>query len=307
MGGAQQQGGQGTPGPSSGWGGANPGFNPTGGIWDFNPQTIAGLSPSEQMGIAGAMNLGGAGANQYGAAQQGLQGLMGGALPWQMNAMTAGAANLGQLPGQANEAMNLYRQMRGVGSRQVGQNIESDPTYQAALNAVQNTIIPGIGSQAALSGLGRSQPMLDAQATAASQYMLPVIEGVMGRQERGLDRELGAMGAGAGGLLSGAGMQQQGNIAGLGMLGQAGSMANQNQQFGTQGMMQLGDTAQRNALSQIQALMGTGALPRELDQQQNDAMYQEWMRLMGTGENAMGAPLGFLPNLLGGSSTSQKK
>jgi hypothetical protein len=72
-------------------------------------------------------------------------------------------------------------------------------------------------------------------------------------------------------------------------------------------MMNLGDTHQRNMLNAIQTMMGTGGLARGLDQQQNDAMREEWLRIMGTGENAMMTPLQMIGGLLGGSSTSSKK
>jgi hypothetical protein len=250
------------------------------------------------------------GSNAYGAAQQGLQGLMSGQLPWQMNSMTGGALGLagGQLPGQANEAMDIYRQMPGVAGTQVtGENIEQSPAYQAALANIRGSIAPSVQNAAVASGLGQSQPALSAQASAASQYMLPVVQGELAREERGIDRRLGGMGAAAGGLMGGAGMQQQGQLAGLGMLGQAGQMANSNQLAGTQGMMNLGDTQQRNMLNAIQTMMGTGGVARGLDQAQNDAMREEWLRIMGTGENAMMTPLQMIGGLMGSSSTSQKK
>lgn len=305
MGGQQ---GNTTPGPGGGFSGDNPGFNPTGGIWDFNPNTIAGLSGLEQMGLGLTSGLPGVGAGQYNTAQQGLQGLMGGQLPWQMNQMVNQAQGLGQLGGLGQEAMGIYRGMPGVAGRQVtGENIEQNPAYQAALANLQGSIMPGVQNAAVASGLGRSQPALNAGAAASSQYMLPVIQNILGMEERGIDRELGGMAASAGGLMGGAGMEQQGQLAGINALGQAGSMANQNNLAGIQGMMGLGDTQQRNMLNAIQMMMGGGALPRELDQQQNNAMYDEWMRIMGTGENAMMTPLNMIGGLIGSSSTSRKK
>lgn len=306
MGGQQQQ--PSTPGPSGGFGGANPGFNPTGGIWDFNPQVIAGLSPLEQYGLTLAGGMPGVGSGSYSAAQSGLQGLLGGRLPWQTNAMVGQAQNLGDIGQYGQQAMNLYSQMPGAASRQVtGENIEQNPAYQAALANIKGSISPGIQNAAVVSGLGRSQPALSAEASAASQYMLPVVQGILAQEERGIDRQLGGLGAAAGGLLGGAGMEQQGRFAGVNALGQAGQMANANQQAGIQGMMNLGDTEQRNMLNSIQMMMGAGSLPRQLDQQQNDAMYQEWMRLMGTGENAVMTPMQMIGGLLGSSSTSEKK
>jgi hypothetical protein len=304
MGGQQHS----TPGPSGGWGGANPGFNPTGGIWDFNPQVIAGLSPLEQYGLSLAGGLPGVGSDAYGAAQSGLQGLLGGQLPWQTNAMVGQAQNLGDIGNYGHQAMSLFGQIPSAANRQVtGENIEQNPAYQAALANIQGSINPGVQNAAVASGLGRSQPALSAQASAGAQYMLPVIQGILAQEERGIDRSLGGLQAAAGGLLGGAGMEQQGRFAGVNALGQAGQMANANQQAGIQGMMNLGNTQQQNMINAISTMMGTGALPRELDQQQNDAMYQEWMRLMGTGENAVMTPMQMIGGLLGSSSTSEKK
>jgi len=72
-------------------------------------------------------------------------------------------------------------------------------------------------------------------------------------------------------------------------------------------MMNLGNIQQQNMQNAINTLMGQGSAPRELEQAQLDAMKNEWDRLMSGYEASVNAPLGFLGNLAGASSISNKK
>jgi len=81
----------------------------------------------------------------------------------------------------------------GLSDRQVtGANIQQDPAFQAAIQAFESTIMPTIQNQAALSGLGRSTGLGQSLAAGQAQYLLPVIQDTLAREERGLERGLGA-------------------------------------------------------------------------------------------------------------------
>lgn len=70
-----------------------------------------------------------------------------------------------------------------------GANIQASPSYQAAQKAFTATIQPRVENAATLAGLGRTTAVPNALAQAEAQYMQPLIEGELAREERGLDRE----------------------------------------------------------------------------------------------------------------------
>jgi len=102
-------------------------------------------------------------------------------------------------------------------------------------------------------------------------------------------------------------MQRQGELARLGLLGDAGQMSRAGELAGIQGMMGMGDTMQKNMLNQINALMGVGALPRELEQDAQDKAYNEFLRKAGLFESTEGGPLGLTPSLIGSLVNQEKK
>lgn len=284
------------------------GFNPTGGYWGFNPRNIVGISTPEQMATMYSMGLPNVGSDMYNQAMQGfMQMQQGGMNPWMQQYMTQ-AGKLGNLPPEAQEAMNLYRQARGVGSRQVtGAGLVDDPAYQAAIQAYESSIMPRVQQQAALAGLGNSTALTNALASAQAQYLLPTVQDTLARQERGIDRELQALMGGAGGLMGGAGMSQQGRMAGVNALGQAGQLANQNLMAGTQGMFGMGNQQQQNMLNAINAMMQTGGNARGISQSEQDARYNEWIRQMTGFENSMFSALGMTPGFMGARTIQEKK
>jgi len=284
------------------------GFNPQGGYWGWNPRNVVGISPGEQAASGMAFGLPDIGSGNYNQAIQGWQQLQSGNLNPLMQQYMSQAGQLGQLPGSAEEAMNLYRQARGVGARQVtGAGLTDDPAFQAAQQAYETSIMPLIQNQAAMAGLGNSTALTNALGSAQAQYLLPTVQDTLARQERGIDRELQALMGGAGGLMSGAGMEQQGRMAGVNALGQGGQMSNQNLMAGTQGLFNMGNQEQMNQLNAINALMQTGGNARGISQAQQDAQYNEWIRQMTGFENSMFSPLGMTPGFMGARTIQQKK
>jgi hypothetical protein len=92
-----------------------------------------------------------------------------------------------------NQANPAIADLIGMSDRQItGANIQQDPAYQAAIQAFESAIMPTIQNQAALSGLGRSTGLTQSLAAGQAQYLLPVIQETLAREERGLERGLGA-------------------------------------------------------------------------------------------------------------------
>lgn len=168
-------------------------------------------------------------------------------------------------------ARDLLDEMLGVSRRKVGgENLMEDPSYLAAISAFKEARQPLIENQAALSGLGRSTALTNATAAANAEFMLPVIQDLFAREERGIDRELGAL----------------------------------SDAFG--GRMALGDRGEGRLQNAIATGMSVGGTGREIGQDQADAAYNEFIRQATLFEQAMGGPMGLLPSTIGGTATTRE-
>ena len=99
----------------------------------------------------------------------------------------------GQFGDTRNTANIGIQDLIGQADRQItGEGLMESPALQAAIQAFETSIMPTIQNQAALSGLGRTTGLPQSLAAAQAQFMLPVIQGELARQERGLERGLGA-------------------------------------------------------------------------------------------------------------------
>lgn len=77
-----------------------------------------------------------------------------------------------------------------------GANIQSSPSFQAANQAYESVIRPTVENSAVMAGLGRSTSLTNALAKSKAQYMTPLIESELAREESGLNREMaGRVGA----------------------------------------------------------------------------------------------------------------
>lgn len=105
---------------------------------------------------------------------------------------------LGEIPG-------LFE----LASRRVtGEGLPQSASFQAAQRAFTTAIEPRIQNQAALAGLGRSTALTNALAQAEAQYLAPLIEAELAREERGLEREAQLRTAGIEAALRGGGLER---------------------------------------------------------------------------------------------------
>jgi hypothetical protein len=95
-----------------------------------------------------------------------------------------------------------------AGRRVTGENIQSSPSFQAARRGFETSFLPRIENQASLAGLGRSTALTNATAAAEAQYLAPLIESELAREERGLEREQGQRLAGIEAALTGGGLER---------------------------------------------------------------------------------------------------
>jgi len=108
------------------------------------------------------------------------------AAPMSVAPRTALQARAGaEVPG----LFDLAQRGRAISERQVtGANLATSPSLAAARRAFTATIQPRIENTATLAGLGRSTALTNAMAQAEAQYMQPLIEAELAREERGIDR-----------------------------------------------------------------------------------------------------------------------
>ena len=346
-GGATQPASDGQGGKGSGGGGGKPqggnpfssgtaGYQPGGSFYDFQARPIAGVNPFQQAGgkLAGGLPTAGQGGVQgaYGAlggaqgtlgqAGQAFGNMAGGDLNQYYQQMVGGAEGLSQLPGQTQEAMDLYRQMQGIAGKQVtGENLQSDPAIKAANAQFEKFMAPMIKDAAGLAGLGDSGVMTNALASQQAQTLLPLMQEGLAREERGIDRLLGGTQAGAAGLFGGG--QQSANqlLSQLGLYGQAGQAQQQGQLAGAQGLAGvggaqagiggaltgLGQQEQNMLMNAVSGLSGLGGQFRDIEQQFLNAPYDEQQRLWAEALNQVYGPLGMLGSTFGASSTTNQR
>jgi len=147
---------------------------------------------------------------------------------------------------------------------------EQNPLVQAQKQAFMASILPEIQNQMAVAGLGRSSSAADAVANAWAQMLPSVFESELGREERRIERGLGAR-QGLANYLAGAGGQY---------------FQRQQAQYGA--LRDIGDWYQNYLQSRA------------------DTRNEEIGRLQGIAENALFQPLGgFLPSTIGSRTRSK--
>ena len=299
---AGKQGGGSKPGGSSG----TKGYESGGNFWDFQAKPVAGINPMMRQAAAGVGALGNAGQGDLTSARN-LFGDVAGGNQYTSDA-TSRATNLAdQRSPEFLQAISTLNSMGDVSRRQVsGEGLEKDPAFLAAKKAYSNTIGRSTQNAAALAGLGRSSTMQNAQAAGRAQYMTPMIQDYFGRQERGIQRELGALGTQAQGLFGASGQRGADARTAISSLQQAGQQRTQEQLASAGGYQNLAAGDRATAAQKIGMQQGMGTQARGIEQEKLDAPYNEQMRLYSEALNSMYGPMGMIGGLLGGSSTSSQ-
>ena len=283
------------------------GYQPGGSFFDFQAAPVAGVNPLLQQAAAGASGLGAIGGANAAAAGNLFTNV--GAGNQYLGQATERATNLADNRSpEFTQALAALRSMGDVSRRQVtGANIEKDPAFNAARQAYSNTVSRRAQNAAALAGLGRSTALTNAQAAGESAYMTPIIQGSMAREERGIGREMSALGQQAQGLFGASGQRGADARTAIQSLMQAGGQRTQEQLAAAGGLGNLAGAERSLAQNAIQAQQAVGTQGRGIEQQQLDAPYQEQQRLYREALNTMYGPLGMIGSLVGAQSTQSKK
>lgn len=299
-------GGGSKPGAGQGAQGSGTQSTHTGGqsFWDFNPRNIAGTNAFQTGAGNLASRLPTAGQNFYNQANQYLSQLGGGSDYYRQ------ATDLAGRP-RANEydtAKGLAGDLTNVARRQVtGENIESDPAFNAARRAYSNSIAKRTNNAAALAGLGRSTSLQAAQGAGEANYLLPTVQETLAREERGIGREMSGLQNQIQTVMGAGGAEMNRRNAEIAALQGAGGAEQAGRAQAASGFAGLGGAENANLLNSVNAISGLGNQFRGIEQEQLDAPYQEQQRLWAEALNSMYGPLGMVGSMLGGSTSSSKK
>ena len=288
-----------------------PGYQGGGNFWDFNPRSVAGVNPLQQGAADAVGGMAGAGGGYYNQANEYLKKLAGGGSGYMDKAVSAAEGGTA-MPGAFGDATALGNQLRATSRRGVtGEGLAKDPAILAAQARFKKARLPMIQSMAAQSGLGRSNTVANASALAQSNELLPLIQGGLAREERGIGREMGAIGSQINQAMGRGGAElsaDQNDLRAL-LSTLSGAAGQEAQGLGTaaSGSMGLGQQEASQYGNAVNTAAGLGREFRDVEQEGLDAPYQEQQRLWAEALNSMYGPLGFLGNMGGAESSSQKK
>lgn len=264
-----------------------------GDFWRRNPREIAAASAGERRAMREASKLGQAGNRELNHANQLMGRILGGNqfLDQSGNLLTGGEGS------SLAKSNRLLDRAGEIAKEQVtGKNLASDPAIAQARAAFSSAMLPMIQNQAAQAGLGRSTALTNAAAAQQAQTLLPLLQGGLAREERGIDRRH-ADATGRANALFGRDMARAGALEQRGR-GDQGMMANV-----ANFRKNVGDTRFNRKLSQIGALQQQGANLRGIRQSRMDSRFNDLMRRFGAYEQSLQGPLGMIGGMMGSQSS----
>lgn len=174
---------------------------------------------------------------------------------------------IGETPEQEQWAFDTVQAAPGVAGTvptMTSEELLASPTIQAQQAAFEAITQPTIENEMALQGLSRGGATGNELAMAEASMLTPLMQEEIARQERGIEREAGAMQTSA-------------------------------QTAGALGAQQTGRTQ-----AEQEAAMSAGGVERDVTQATNDAEYQDMLRRQALYEASLFTPLGgFVPSTIG--------
>lgn len=170
-----------------------------------------------------------------------------------------------------------------------GSSLANDPSLKAAMDAFKQYQLPMLQNQSELAGLGRSNATTNAIGLAQGQALAPLMESAFGRETGAIDRTNQATEAELQRRERGIQRASDANLATIPYL------------------MQTGQNDYNNRLGAINAASQFGSTQRGVDQAQNDAAYNDFLRRQGLSEQATYGPFGqLIPSTFGSRSLTSK-
>lgn len=208
---------------------------------------------------------------------------------------TTSLADLQYGNAQTNTANATDRDIMGTTGVQAayqtadGHTLQNDPSLQATMDAFNKYQSPLIQNQMALSGLGNSNATANALSLGQSQALAPVMEAALGREQQSLQTGSNAVQSEYGRRMSADQAASQANLATIPYL------------------MQMSQNQTGNEQQQFNDAMQYGGLQQGVQQGQNDAAYQDFLRRQGLAEQATYGPFGqTIPSAFGSVSNTSK-
>lgn len=230
-----------------------------------SPLQIAGLSPIQQQAVARTPRL-------FDLQDQTQQ--YAGVKPLQIADLSpTQRAAIGQVG-------NVYET---AGKRVTGETLRDSPAIAAARDTFRSSAVPNIVDQLTLSGLGRSTAVPNAIARAEAEFLLPVIQSELGREENAIARDAQIRLAGIGQGLQAGDVERS--------VGQQRNEAEYQDFLRRQGLAL--DAPAREAQT-IQTAATIGDLERDIQQQRYAAGQEDELRRQALAETALFQPFGQL-------------
>jgi hypothetical protein len=163
------------------------------------------------------------------------------------------------------------------------------PDTQAAMNAWNALVRPQVQNQMGLAGLGRSGALGDALSLSETQAVVPFLQQEIANRQQSA-QALPGLQMQAAGMLPQTQFQAAGMLPGQQM--QAAGMLPQIQAGAAQALPSLES-------QQMQAGISTGDYLRNIQQQQLDAPYQDFLRRQALSENLLSGGAAIMPSTFG--------
>jgi hypothetical protein len=202
---------------------------------------------------------------------------------------------------------NLF-DTRKIAALQVNpEDIRNDAAVKESVRQFQEAELPLIENMSALSGLGRSTAVKNAAASRQAATMLPLLQEATGRAERRQNRILDSA------FQRAAGHGQKGQDIASRRLAAAGEGRALGGQMTSDAMQRadrlLGISQKERGQDErmFDKLFQLGDYSRGLEQDQQDAYRDDWLRLGSMFENSINGPAGLIPGLFGGTTSGGKK
>ena len=237
-------------------------------------------------------------------------------------------------------ALTQAGQLQGIGAKtpdlnDFAKNINTNPAIKNALSVWSDVKLPTIQNQASLMGLGRSSSLLKGIDTSQNQFLQPIIQDQLNREENAISRGFTGAQANVAAQQTAAQAQAQresedyarklsaGNQVqaqdqatldaqqadylrrqGLNEQEVANAMTSGQNQFGNLFNLSNADTQRKLAASQqLTSMAGT---ERDWAKEQGDFALQDALRRQALGENLLFQPLGGTASMVGSKTTGGK-
>jgi hypothetical protein len=211
-------------------------------------------------------------------------------------------------PYEHKRATDMYNLMARAAQNPVDfSGYQSDPLFQQQMEAWDANVDPIITNSANAMGLGRFGVKAAAKGLSKTNAVRDALQGFINQGNINRDREIGGLGAAAGGMAGQAGAVRGARTQNLNTRMGLGSQLRGGRESAMNTYLGIGDRNYQKKLDAINQYRGIGETFRGINQERSDAGWEDVMRRAAMFENALTGPMGQIPGMFGSSSSQQKK